>query len=78
MFSGEGEDVSRVVDPDERMPRYFGGSAPQSSGVREEIKKDIKIVGEKLGDAAEGVGRGVRKVGQKASEAAHEVGAAAK
>jgi|JI10StandDraft_1071094.scaffolds.fasta_scaffold4273270_1 hypothetical protein len=35
MLSGANEDVPRVVDPDERMPRYFGGSAPESSGIKE-------------------------------------------
>lgn len=38
----------------------------------------MRKVGEKLEDAAEGVGRGVKKVGEKIGEAAHGVGQTAK
>ena len=55
------------------MPRYYGGvpSESKASGIANEIKKDARIVGEKIEDVAEDVGRGVKKVGQKAGEAAH-------
>lgn len=41
-----------TADPEDRMPGYFvGGGVDERRGVRQEIKKDIKKVGEKAEEA---------------------------
>lgn len=41
-----------TADPEDRMPGYFvGGGVDEKRGVRQEIKRDIKKVGEKAEEA---------------------------